>query len=741
VEARPPSARGVLDLDGRLRDLFTREAPTASVLSGTDGSYSISGLAEGTWRIDASAPGFDSACEEGVLVTDAGRSASLSLTLGPSHDLLVRAVDRQGRPAPGFAVAAMRRTGNSEAPFGAGRGPATTDTAGLARLRGLAPGRYLVFLHAAEGRLPCEETEVPRDREVTVSLGGDRVYEVRTDGPGSSPVEGATVSVLLLHPGGFGGVFLRGTSGRDGLTRFEGVTAGAPVFLSAEREGHARSARWKDSRFPGLILTGDSVETVALARLTLSREATLEGTVRRLPGGAPVPGARVTVLHPLDARFGPSRSAVSGPDGSYRLTGLQPGRAILVAHAEGLATPGAPCGWTTPFRLPDGGSPDTDIVVDLAPGPEASVRDISVERTATLSGRLVSEDGDPIPGGLVLPFPSRESGYSYLDPRQDLRPRAALSAADGSFRIEQVAATKGADLLAAAPGHLLGSLRGIPVAAGAVVEGLEIRLGRGSVVQGRVTGPDGAPIPGASVLLSPWGMDRVDDLGVRLPGRSVPRFALTDAEGNYRLEGVPPWSHDATFMADGRVSWTKRGLRPSDALATTADAELEQELEVKGRVVDPTGAPLGRARVTIRNTDRGPASGILDGEARTESDGSFRIRGLPAGAWDLTVRAPDFPTVRLRSLDSGGPSLDIRLPPPVGIHGRVTDERGDPLYGVLVTAEAESGRGPRGDATTGRDGSFAIPNLARGRFRLRVDGWQGIVEGGTSGLEIRPPSR
>jgi outer membrane cobalamin receptor len=86
-------------------------------------------------------------------------------------------------------------------------------------------------------------------------------------------------------------------------------------------------------------------------------------------------------------------------------------------------------------------------------------------------------------------------------------------------------------------------------------------------------------------------------------------------------------------------------MRPSSALPVTtlvllliaaAPAALAQTASVQGRVVDPSGAPVASATVTLRS-----GSGLAR-QTPTREDGAYAFANVPPGSYDLTASAAGF---------------------------------------------------------------------------------------------------
>ena len=126
---------------------------------------------------------------------------------------------------------------------------------------------------------------------------------------------------------------------------------------------------------------------------------------------------------------------------------------------------------------------------------------------------------------------------------------------------------------------------------------------------------------------------------------------------------------------------------------------------VLGRVVEVgTDAPVGGAILSLTghfNAAGKPAAPTLGVRATelppvvnvmTTADGYFVFRNLPAGMFTAAIRAlgyvnSDFPPTLIEVRDSQKPTeVQFRVWKFAAIGGRVVDERGEPVAGVLVSA-------------------------------------------------------
>jgi protocatechuate 3,4-dioxygenase beta subunit len=152
---------------------------------------------------------------------------------------------------------------------------------------------------------------------------------------------------------------------------------------------------------------------------------------------------------------------------------------------------------------------------------------------------------------------------------------------------------------------------------------------------------------------------------------------------------------------------------------------------IKGRVITAdTGAPVRRAQVRVTGTD------ILAKVATTDNDGSYEIKDLPPGRFTITVTKSGFVNVGYgqrrpfeapRPIELGDAQVldkaDIVMPRGSAINGRITDEFGEPIADVVVTAMRSTWQNGRRrlqsagrTATTNDLGQYRIYGLPPGEY-------------------------
>jgi hypothetical protein len=178
---------------------------------------------------------------------------------------------------------------------------------------------------------------------------------------------------------------------------------------------------------------------------------------------------------------------------------------------------------------------------------------------------------------------------------------------------------------------------------------------------------------------------------------------------------------------------------------------LPRGAAINGRLLDEFGDPMARARVQalryqlVQGTRRLTPIGVT---AQTDDTGAFRLWGLMPGEYYVSALLRALPVDEPRdaisyaptyypgtgsvteaqpvSLDIGGEaSVSFALMPvrAVRVSGRVLMSTGYPLSGGIVTLGADdpTGAAPVAFGVNGRvaqDGTFTIPNVAPGSYRL-----------------------
>jgi RNA polymerase sigma factor (sigma-70 family) len=441
---------------------------------------------------------------------------------------------------------------------------------------------------------------------------------------------------------------------------------------------------------------------------SLVPEAVVIGRVIREDSGEPVAQAHVSLT---PGEWGVERTAprasFSGTDGRFRIAGVAPGRHIVRAIGDRLAT-----ARETPIAVEAGQTTDE---IELVLETRSSVRGVVVDGGKPVAGAVVSVRTND---------PSRESADAVSQP-------------DGSFVLDRV--PRGEVRFSARPYEVV-SPRAFQVER-AMHDRVTIEVSSLGAIVGRVLHRD-RPVDGAPIEIHGPNSHEVG------PIRS-------GADGRFEARGL---RHGRWIVYGSSEPEGAFGRAPDVQLERGKTAEVTIDLaygaSISGVVVDQDGKPVPAVSVEFLHTATDDA-----GFATTSEDGAFRAATmLGGGQYRVTVRprvrssqtlrpasGGEFPPVTLADGNSEvtGLVLSIRLDK-LSIGGRVVDESGAPVPDARVAAEMiSSGVEPRfgrwrhqASTMTDVDGEFSIADMSEGTYAVQArssSGVEAIVRGVVAG--------
>jgi hypothetical protein len=247
-----------------------------------------------------------------------------------------------------------------------------------------------------------------------------------------------------------------------------------------------------------------------------------------------------------------------------------------------------------------------------------------------LRGRVLDEDGKPVPGAIVQPAGFRK-GSTGLFGRLPGFDALAVTDDRGEFRIG--VPEKEISVFLKVTARFLAPQRPDPIVPGPMVH--VVKLFTGVTVTGRVL-RDGKPVAGVTLGLVQQSRDALRFLGER--------EIATDEKGWFRFENVPP--EDAYFVYGLMHSFRPVGALPVRALRVGASGTekdvgnltVEAGHRLAGMIVLSDGKPITPdTRVLISRDQARDSQTVLVG-----ADGSFTFMGLPAERYHLSVNVPGY---------------------------------------------------------------------------------------------------
>ncbi|MCI0586489.1 MAG: carboxypeptidase-like regulatory domain-containing protein [Planctomycetes bacterium] len=682
--------------------------------TGEDGSFRITGLGAGPFKVSARAEDEASAIATGVKPG----TKDLELRLRPCGGVAGIVVDgKTEEPIPSFRIETRETAFGMLEVKGKEREFRSED--GAFKWSGLDPGTYL-FRAEAPGHAPAKiENVAVREGATTpgvvIRLQPQAVVRGRVIAAGDrSPVERAVVTTAMQ--GAFA-IFQSMTGERNeartdakGEFRLEGLPSGE-VALSAKHRDFA------DGRSAPLRLeAGATVEDV---EIVLTAGGGVDGFVYG-EGGAPVQGCMVMVSTPTASVM---RSTETDEKGYFLVKALSPGSYQV-----------------TSMSMRFDGAVDPESMSQLMEGMRATSAEVEEGRIThvvlgeeegggvRVHGRVLSGER-PVGGAILTALPAGQG--------KELRMRNAVSREDGSYSIDGVR-----------PGRNIINVQRIDAGTGAftlievpveVPEGTDFAhdlLLSVASISGRVTDArTGDPLEEIRVSLQREDREQEGMLGGGLSE------AQTNSEGGYRFEGVKPGRY--TVAAGGPTIFGSdpkgfgRAIRSGLAIGEATemkgiDFALRPGGTILGTVRDSANHPVEGASLFFRDEDGAVVNRMS--EIFTDGGGGFRAPGLASGTYRVLARAPGS---GIGSLDgvvvTAGQErrVSVVLAPGTELTARVADAEGKPVAGAqaaLFDASGEAVSGLQGISDFVEFFRKGAPGLGEvrvgayppGSYRLRV---------------------
>jgi protocatechuate 3,4-dioxygenase beta subunit len=558
---------------------------------------------------------------------------------------------------------------------------ARTDAKGDYRIDAVAPGRFSLtatahgFLPERLQQLDVQAGQVNADRDLQLRAGGIELRGTVVD-IGGGGIEGALVQVTRQDEGN---VVDFGRAPSAVLTDEDGGFA-----ISLPRGSFTVAAS-----HPEYVDEEQSVEleTPRTVTLTLTPGASISGIVRALPGGEAVAGATVFANDADEQDGGMTMNGwgdarvTTDAGGNFELRGLEAGVRAVTASSTSHAS-------VAPVEVALGVAEQVtgvEIWVDRSFRIAGFVVRRGAEREGGLEGVLVGAFSVQPPGLNVASAPSAEDGYFEI---LGVRPGNYMVGAVGEEALPSLTSTS-AQIV------------------DADVDDLLVVMDPGVTLRGRVEPPRVA-----SVQL------RMDEESMGLTqmiaalGNALVR-GRSDEDGSFELRPLAPGK--LKLVADGDDgSHGEIVLEIGSTDIADVVIELQPRTSLSGRVEDASGKPVAGVTVeaALANARSEGFSGLsFDGaspgvhEATTGEDGSFIVRGLEGGRYEVGVHARQTPLAWARPEHPERPDAPRELEVPAAggvsdivlavesrdgvIRGTVVDDEGVAIADAWVTAYRE----------------------------------------------------
>ena len=619
---------------------------TPQAVTDGDGAYTLAGLTEGTYQLTVSAPGFAPA----RLKAEAG-SPNADVTLGTGGSITGVVVDELGRAIESFDLNAHEKGGNAWDPSGdPGSYKSVVAEDGRFILEDVGEGVKILEVSAGQfTKATLTDVKVTVGGVTDVgrirlsSGGGVRGIVTSSDGV---PVPGASVRAKNSSLTDYGEASQAQTDAQ-GSFELRGLQAGKVDVVASHpsfADGYVAGVDIDPSKAP--------VET----KIVLHSGGRIEGTARKRDG-TPLFGVSVAV----EAAFPEGRNILWGFHG----TPVQADGSFAVDHV--------PVGHVRVLLM--SGSAAFSQSVQTA---EADVRDgettpISfVSREILVSGRITRSNA-PVPGlhvamtGNATTMMVSGAGGSEV-PAAPTGPQHgnAVTADDGSY-----------SLILDAPGSYRASIESADNKSSFGARQVEVPdtetfafdadIGGAPLTGLVVDKASEAPVPGAQVNASP----KVGDGGTNA------RSARTGADGRFQFD-IAPGDYTVNAGAEG-YAWSHQEITVGDG-GSDVRLALARGLSIRGRVMAASGQPAGGCPVSLKALNKEGFETVVV----TIGDGSFEIKGLPAGSYAVSAGSSLAGFAMEPSVTAGASDLALTLQPGGTVRLRIRGPDGSPVTGAYA---------------------------------------------------------
>jgi len=603
VSGRVLAEKGEVPLGGALVEGFAREWKEA-VRAGPDGTYQVLAPREAIALV-ATADGYEQFRVDNVLPME-GPTVDFKLKEGVTVSGRVIGGDTK-QPLAGARVA----TG---IPFFNRKEHGETNREGRFQIRGLSRGGTMLMIHAQGYTEKIEQVVLDSDKkDLSIELDPSSSVEGRVTESGGKPV--ARAGIFCSEKNAIAFLTVDSTpkahTDAEGKFRLTGINAKKEYIVNAEAEGFVRG-----QSKPLFVEPGKEYKNIDIV---LTNGGVLAGRVQDAEG-KPIAGAdlKIQVMQPpagdlvwIARELQKTKDGSTGEDGTFRLTGVRPGKVKLFVSAEKYLR-------------------REDLEFDVAEGGAVQNILINLEKGYMIAGRVTDLNGHPVQRAQVYAsgaYPTPSYGTTETGPEGYYR---IMSLKGGRFTVNVRAA---------------GYETKMKTEVDADDENVDFVIAKNGSISGRVTASAGAvPVERFRVTLNVVG-GSPEGGGGGAPTFSKQKY-FNAKDGKYTVEDVGQGLYEVVVSSDDFAPKSVPGVQVRQGEETTAiDVVLEEGSTVEGWVRDRAGSPAENAIVYLQRVR--PDTGEVDWgaerkTARVEPTGTYRIKGIAPGRYDVIAQAQGF---------------------------------------------------------------------------------------------------
>jgi beta-lactamase regulating signal transducer with metallopeptidase domain/protocatechuate 3,4-dioxygenase beta subunit len=468
--------------------------------------------------------------------------------------------------------------------------------------------------------------------------------------------------------------------------RFVVATAFVITLLAVASFGLHGAARAQDGK--GKVAPEKQSKDTARGKVT--------GQVVLAADGKPVAGASVRLIHQgTTSVTPPTRRVLANDKGEFTFDAVAPGRYRVVGFHGNLASR---------TRMYEGG------VVTVAADGTAKPIVLKMRPGISMRVKVLSQDDDePIAGARVRLIWTDTNRDHFTDAKGEVELQALTGEA---YHVEATAKDRAAEV------QIVNLATNLPAV-------LEMKLAAGGALEGRVRDDKGQPVSGVGVNVYKKGSGSPLD------------YVETDAEGRYRVDYLPLDENLHLYLSKLDYLTQSADFRIESGKGRSAQVDFTVKKRphggsVQGLVTDKQGKPIAGAEIINAGS-----SSDQERKAKTNAQGKFLVDDVYSDSigHQIAVRARGFAPQRVAF--KPGPAAKpaeviVQLEPGHRIKGRVVNEAGKPIAGVLIYYAHGNhfpGRELGGSGTTDAEGRFEFDSLpAKSPFTFQAEGYSEIPE-------------
>ena len=643
-----------------------------------EGRFVVAAPTPGAYRLQVGAPGH----APGQQVADAG-GPEVQIVLTAAGTITGSVVDERGRALEGALASAEAARAEGAEP------EIRTGEDGRFVLENLAAVTYVVTVRAPD-RVRKVVSGVQVAAGATVDVGTLRMDPGATlrgtvvDGTGTA-VPGAVVQVQgASETFAFDGNEAAATTDAAGAFELRGTTPGTV-------EVYARHPMHAEGRASASI---DPVKG-AEVRIVMGGGGRVAGLARRRDG--PIAGAMVSV-RPVGggpSAWNPALQTSTGPDGTFTVEHVPPGRhrVALLERSGGE-------------RFASSQMKEVEVVEGETVRVEFAPRDIVMAGRVTRGGvpvpNLRISVRDPSGGSMTVGYAGGAPGSATIGPQR----MAAVTGEDGRYEMLVDHVGKATASFTSLDGRGTYPMQTFEVP-DAESHTRDFDLPTATLTGMVVDGDTQQPVARASVTASS-----------REPAPKWAGNAETGPDGRFTVS-VEPGDYRLSARAEGYATRAVEASAGSSAADLTI--ALERGVPIAGRVLDARATSVAGATVIASAPDQDDPRGT--DIAQTLADGSFRLEGVAAGAYNLAASTETGGWALLPGVRAGASNVVLRLRPWARVRVRVVDAGGQPVARAFVGVERVDGQRvafwSRGGGMTTEDGTTEM-RVPAGALELRA---------------------